>query len=241
VTIDEELNFLEENVRRLKVEYDVYFGGGARKAPTDLEWRVQGLIKKYSDSQKLTAQQRFKYNTMVQRYGTYSDLWRQKLRIREEGYRRPQDALLGIQGLRPAQTDPSPQQAGLAGDPDPSPQRAGLAGDPDPSPQRAGLAGDPDPSPQRAGLAGDPDSPAVAPPRQSAVLLFADSDELVGIRELYETIQSGGGNARGSLEAFAAFLRDKTKEIQNTYGCSGVKSTVEVKNGRAQIKARPNF
>jgi hypothetical protein len=228
VTIDEELNFLEENVRRLKVEYDVYFGGGARKAPTDLEWRVQGLIKKYSDSQKLTAQQRFKYNTMVQRYGTYSDLWRQKLRIREEGYRRPQDALLGIQGLRPAQTDPSPQQAGLAGDPDPSPQRAGLAGDPDPSPQRAGLAG-------------DPDSPAVAPPRQSAVLLFADSDELVGIRELYETIQSGGGNARGSLEAFAAFLRDKTKEIQNTYGCSGVKYTVEVKNGRAQIKARPNF
>jgi hypothetical protein len=228
VTIDEELNFLEENVRRLKVEYDVYFGGGARKAPTDLEWRVQGLIKKYSDSQKLTAQQRFKYNTLVQRYGTYSDLWRQKLRIREEGYRRPQDALLGIQGLRPAQTDPSPQQAGLAGDPDPSPQRAGLAGDPDPSPQRAGLAG-------------DPDSPAVAPPRQSAVLLFADSDELVGIRELYETIQSGGGNARGSLEAFAAFLRDKTKEIQNTYGCSGVKYTVEVKNGRAQIKARPNF
>ena len=228
MTIDEELNFLEENVRRLKVEYDVYFGGGARKAPTDLEWRVQGLIKKYSDSQKLTAQQRFKYNTMVQRYGTYSDLWRQKLRIREEGYRRPQDALLGIQGLRPAQTDPSPQQAGLAGDPDPSPQRAGLAGDPDPSPQRAGLAG-------------DPDSPAVAPPRQSAVLLFADSDELVGIRELYETIQSGGGNARGSLEAFAAFLRDKTKEIQNTYGCSGVKYTVEVKNGRAQIKARPNF
>ena len=215
MTIDEELTLLEENVRRLKVEYDVYFGGGARKAPTDLEWRVQGLIKKYSDSQKLTAQQRFKYNTMVQRYGTYSDLWRQKLRIREEGYRRPQDALLGIQGLRPAQTDPSPQQAGLAGDPDPSPQRAGLAG--------------------------DPDSPAVAPPRQSAVLLFADSDELVGIRELYETIQSGGGNARGSLEAFAAFLRDKTKEIQNTYGCSGVKYTVEVKNGRAQIKARPNF
>jgi len=228
VTIDEELNFLEENVRRLKVEYDVYFGGGARKAPTDLEWRVQGLIKKYSDSQKLTAQQRFKYNTMVQRYSTYSDLWRQKLRIREEGYRRPQDALLGIQGLRPAQTDPSPQQAVLAGDPDPSPQQAGLAGDPDPSPQRAGFAG-------------DPDSPAVAPPRQSAVLLFADSDELVGIRELYETIQSGGGNARGSLEAFAAFLRDKTKEIQNTYGCSGVKYTVEVKNGRAQIKARPNF
>ena len=196
MTIDEELTFLEENVRRLKVEYDIYFGGGARRAPTDLDWRVQGLIKKYSDSQKLTAQQRFKYNTVVQRYATYSDLWRQKLRIREEGYRRPQDALLGIQGLRPVGAAPSPKRAGLAG----------------------------------------------TSPKQVAVLLFADSDELEGIRELYQAIQSGGGGnkARGSLEAFAAFLRAKTKEIQNTYGCTGVKYTVEVKNGRAQIKATPN-
>ncbi len=196
MTIDEELTLLEENVRRLKVEYDIYFGGGARRAPTDLDWRVQGLIKKYSDSQKLTSQQRFKYNTMVQRYATYSDLWRQKLRIREEGYRRPQDALLGIQGLRPVEAAPSPQQAGLA-----------------------------------------------STPKQVAAVLFADSDELEGIRELYQAIQSGGGGdkARGSLEAFAAFLRAKTKEIQNTYGCSGVKYTVAVKNGRAQIKASPNL
>src|SRR4029077_6840915 len=30
----------------------------------------------------------------------YSDLWRKKNRIREEGYRRPQDALLSVQGVR---------------------------------------------------------------------------------------------------------------------------------------------
>ncbi|MGD0975571.1 MAG: MXAN_5187 C-terminal domain-containing protein [Candidatus Korobacteraceae bacterium] len=217
MTTDEELAFFEDSVRRLKVEYDIYFGGGSRRAPTELDWRVQGLIKKYSDSQRLSSPQRFKYNTVVQRYAIYSDLWRQKLRIKEEGYRRPQDALLGIQGLRTVEASQSPQGTGLAGDPDQSPQRAGLAGDPDQS--------------------------AVAPPKQSAVLLFADSDELDGIRWLYETMQSSGGEgkARGSLEAFAAFLRAKTKEIQNTYGCSGVKYTVEVKNGRAQIKARPNL
>ena len=217
MTTDEELAFFEDSVRRLKMEYDIYFGGGSRRAPTELDWRVQGLIKKYSDSQRLSSPQRFKYNTVVQRYAIYSDLWRQKLRIKEEGYRRPQDALLGIQGLRTVEASQSPQGTGLAGDPDQSPQRAGLAGDPDQS--------------------------AVAPPKQSAVLLFADSDELDGIRWLYETMQSSGGEgkARGSLEAFAAFLRAKTKEIQNTYGCSGVKYTVEVKNGRAQIKARPNL
>ncbi len=103
MTVDEELNLLDEAVRRLKVEYDVFFGGGSKKPPTDAEWRVQSLVKKYSDSQKLTFGQRFKYNTIVQRYAIYSDLWRQKMKIKEEGYRRPQDAQLGISGMRTAE------------------------------------------------------------------------------------------------------------------------------------------
>jgi hypothetical protein len=44
--------------------------------------------------------QRFRYNELAQRYAIYSDLWRKKSRIREEGYRRPQDALLSVQGVR---------------------------------------------------------------------------------------------------------------------------------------------
>ncbi len=100
MTVDEELNVLDDTMRRLKVEYDVFFGGGSKKPPVELEWKVQGLLKKHSDSQKLTFVQRFKYNSIAQRYAIFSELWRQKLRIREEGYRRPEDALLSIQGLR---------------------------------------------------------------------------------------------------------------------------------------------
>jgi hypothetical protein len=100
VTVDEELNMLEESVRRLKIEYDVYFGGGSKKPPTDTEWRVSSLIKKYSDGRSMSFAQRFRYNTITQRYALFSDLWRQKLKIKEEGYRRPQDAVLGIAGLR---------------------------------------------------------------------------------------------------------------------------------------------
>ncbi len=100
MTVDEELNILEDAMRKLKVEYDKYFGGGVRKLPNDLDWRVQGLIKKYADTQKLNFSQRFKYNSIAQRYAIFSELWRQKVRIKEEGYRRPEDALLSIQGLR---------------------------------------------------------------------------------------------------------------------------------------------
>ena len=100
MTVDEELNHLDEVMRRLKIEYDVYFGGGSKKPPADTDWRVQNLIKKFGDSGKLNFNQRFKYNSLVQRYAIFSDLWRKKMKIKEEGFSRPQDAMLGIQGLR---------------------------------------------------------------------------------------------------------------------------------------------
>ncbi|HEY3929919.1 MAG TPA: MXAN_5187 C-terminal domain-containing protein [Candidatus Koribacter sp.] len=100
MTIDEELDLLDNSLRRLKIEYDIYFGGGAKRPPNDTLWRVQSLIKKFGDSQKLTFAQRYKFNALTQRYAIFSDLWRQKLKIKEEGYRRPQDAVLGITGLR---------------------------------------------------------------------------------------------------------------------------------------------
>lgn len=100
MTVDEELTILEESLRRLKIEYDVFFGGGSKKPPADTEWRVQNLLKKYSDGHKMNFAQRFRFNTLQQRYALYSDLWRQKSKIKEEGYRRPQDALLAISGMR---------------------------------------------------------------------------------------------------------------------------------------------
>jgi len=114
VTIDEELGLLEESIRRLKIEYDVYFGGGSKKPPTDTEWRVNSLLKKFSDSGRLSYAQRFRYNSLAQKYALYGDLWRQKSKIKEEGYRRPQDAVLGITGLRMVDDEPSPRRAGRA-------------------------------------------------------------------------------------------------------------------------------
>lgn len=100
MTIDEELSLLDDNIRRLKIEYDIYFGGGSKKPPSDLEWRVQSTIKKFDGNRKLNLAQRFKYNSISNKYSLYNGLWQQKLRVREEGYRRPQDALLGVQGVR---------------------------------------------------------------------------------------------------------------------------------------------
>jgi len=100
VTTDEELNVLDTQLRRLKIEYEIYFSNPSKKPPTDIEWKVLSLLRKFSDGGRMSFSQRYRYNEMAQRYAIYSDLWRKKSRIREEGYRRPQDALLSIQGVR---------------------------------------------------------------------------------------------------------------------------------------------
>lgn len=100
MAIDEDLTQLDDYVRRLKVEYDVYFGGGSKKPPAEIEWKVKTLLRKYADGSNMNFGQRFRFNTIQQRYALFSALWMQKLKIKEEGYRRPQDAILGIQGLR---------------------------------------------------------------------------------------------------------------------------------------------
>ena len=103
MTVDEEMNLLESHLRRLKIEYEVFFNNPQKKPPSDLEWKVVTLLRKFSDGSRMSFSQRFRYNEIAQRYAIYSDLWRKKSRIREEGYRRPQDALLSVQGVREEQ------------------------------------------------------------------------------------------------------------------------------------------
>jgi alkanesulfonate monooxygenase SsuD/methylene tetrahydromethanopterin reductase-like flavin-dependent oxidoreductase (luciferase family) len=109
VTTDEELTVLETQLRRLKIEYEVFFSNPTKRPPTDIEWKVLSLLRKFSDGGRMSFSQRYRYNEMAQRYAVYSDLWRKKSRIREEGYRRPQDALLSVQGVRVAEEEHKPQ------------------------------------------------------------------------------------------------------------------------------------
>lgn len=85
MTVDEEFNLLEDSLRKLKIEYDIYFSGSKDRPPYDLQWKVESLIKKYSDVTRLSFAQRFRFNSLVQRFAVYNDMWRQKVKYREEG------------------------------------------------------------------------------------------------------------------------------------------------------------
>jgi hypothetical protein len=109
VTTDEELNVLDSQLRRLKIEYEIFFSNPQKRPPTDIEWKVLSMLRKFSDGGRMNFSQRYRYNEMAQRYAIYSDLWRKKSRIREEGYRRPQDALLSVQGVRVDEEEHKPK------------------------------------------------------------------------------------------------------------------------------------
>jgi hypothetical protein len=84
-TIDEQLVRLEEDIRRLKIEFDIYFNGAAKRPPYDTKSRVESIIKRIADDRTLTFAQRYQYNSLVARYTSFRELWRRTMQGREEG------------------------------------------------------------------------------------------------------------------------------------------------------------
>jgi hypothetical protein len=85
-TIDEELGQLERDIRQLKIEYDQYFGGGRKRPPTEIEWRIDLIMKRYAErGAQLNFSQRFRFNNLSQSYAKYKDVFRKRLQQREEG------------------------------------------------------------------------------------------------------------------------------------------------------------
>lgn len=84
LSIDEELTLLEDLFRRLKIDFDIYFVGGSKRPPTDAQWKVDSTFKRL-DGGKLSFGQRFRLNGLQQKYAVHADMWRQKLKKKEEG------------------------------------------------------------------------------------------------------------------------------------------------------------
>ena len=84
-TIDEQLTRLEEDIRRLKIEFDVFFNGASKRPPYDTKGRVETMIKRLGDDRTLSFAQRYRYNSLASRYNSFRDLWRRTMQGREEG------------------------------------------------------------------------------------------------------------------------------------------------------------
>jgi hypothetical protein len=215
VTIDEELTVLDSQLRRLKIEYEIYFSNPTKRPPTDIEWKVLSLLRKFSDGNRMSFSQRFRYNEVAQRYAIYSDLWRKKNRIREEGYRRPQDALLSVQGVRVEEHVPEHKVYGVG--------HAATA-------SAAATA-----TPAAA-------TPAAEEKKPFSMQCADARSERDQVQKLYQALtdakKRSGEVVSGNLDSFTSFVQKKTDQIRKQYGCEAVEYTVEMQNGQVKLKAK---
>ena len=114
MTFNEELAKLEDDIRRLKIEYEVYFNGSTDRPPRDLVYRIETFIKRHTaDQTELNFGQRYKLNSLAQKYAVQNSLWKRRLMEKEEGrglfaqQRRGLEALLADKTVRVICSDPA--------------------------------------------------------------------------------------------------------------------------------------
>lgn len=82
ITIDQQLVRLEEDIRKLKIDFGIFFSGGLKRAPHEARGRVEALIKRIADDRNLTYVQRYHFNSLVARFTSYRELWRRMFKQR---------------------------------------------------------------------------------------------------------------------------------------------------------------
>ena len=82
VEIDQQLGRLEDDIRKLKIDFDIFFNGGSKRPPLEARARLESQIKRIADDRNLTYAQRYYYNTLVARFTSYRELWRRTLKAK---------------------------------------------------------------------------------------------------------------------------------------------------------------
>jgi hypothetical protein len=205
-TTEEDLNQLERDIRAFKIEYEQYFGGGKKRPPADTEWRIDLVMKRYSErGTNMNSGQRFRYATLAMTYSKYRQMFHKRMKQKEEGaiehhFGAAAKALEAERARsaarenarQPARKEPPEKQKEIA---------------------------------PFAATVSDPD---------------AETAVVRGLFDAFARAQLESGEAAGrlTLEQFRQFIRQKTEQLQRQKSCREVEYRIEVKGGKASLKAR---
>lgn len=206
-TIDDDLGQMERDIRQLKIEYDQYFGGGRKRPPSEIEWRIDLMIKRYSErGGDLKFGQRFRFNNLTQTYAKYKDIFRKRMREKEEGYvqRHFGAAAKAIEAERAKQ-----EAEERAAKPPAAPSSAPAAA------KEAAAYRTTFSEPDREG----------------------DKVDKLYKAFVSAKAQTGEDTEKLSRERFDDFVRKKTRELQKQKNCKDVEYVVEVVDGQVKLKA----
>jgi len=89
VDVDEALDELDQDLKRLRIEYDQHFAGVLKRPPSLLQGRVQKVIQHFSGQPPRSTRQKFRFNQLNSRYQVFRQQWGRTLRQIEDGVYRP--------------------------------------------------------------------------------------------------------------------------------------------------------
>jgi len=113
---EQQMIYLEAEIRRLEAEFNMFFAGRLPRPPWETRAKVNALIKKHDQSFIRNTADRFRFESLQNRYQKFLELWERQMTNRELG--RP------IMGKRaspppsaPAQKEEKPQARSEPNDP----------------------------------------------------------------------------------------------------------------------------
>lgn len=77
-----QLSRMEDDIRKLKIDFDIFFNGATKRPPLEARARLDSFIKRIADNRNLTYAQRYQFNTLVARFTSYRELWRRTLKAK---------------------------------------------------------------------------------------------------------------------------------------------------------------
>jgi hypothetical protein len=217
-TIDEELAGMERDIRQLKIEYDQFFGGGRKRPPTEIEWRIEQVIKRHGErAGELKMQQRFRLTNLTQTYAKYKDIFRKKTALKEEG-RSQKHYGAAAKMIEAERAKKHPEPPPVAPPPPPVAPREEA-----PVSKRAVAT---------AALGANAFRVTCADPER----------ETENVDRLYQAFvsakkQAGEETTKLSQAGFKEFVRKKTKDLQDKQNCRDIEYVVETVAGQVKLKA----
>jgi hypothetical protein len=210
-TIDEELSGMERDIRQLKIEYDQFFGGGRKRPPTEIERRIEQVIKRHGErAGELKMQQRFRLTNLTQTYAKYKDIFRKKTALKEEGRsQKHYGAAAKMIEAERAKAHPEPPPVAR--------EEVQLS-------KRAIASAASNGSNAFRVVCSDPEHEGENVDRLFKAFVSAKKE-------------AGEETSKLSQAGFKEFVRKKTKDLQDKQNCRDVEYVVETVSGQVKLKA----
>ena len=108
--IDDVLDALDHNLKRLRVDYEQFFMGHMKREPQVLRGKVQKAITRLVNEPPRNSAQKFRFNSLNSKFQVYRQLWGRTMREIEMGINKRDRFRAKMQSAAPAEPETGPQK-----------------------------------------------------------------------------------------------------------------------------------